>query len=127
MNPTTGVVRNLLRVEGLAVLVLGVTAYAACGQHGWGLFALLFLVPDLSMLGYLGGPRLGAIAYNAAHTYTVPAVVGSVGIFSAGATATDIALIWVAHIGMDRAIGFGLKYSTSFNDTHLGPVGRRSP
>jgi len=116
----------LLRLEGLTVLVLSIAAYARWGEHGWGLFAVLALAPDLSLAGYFGGPRIGAIAYNAAHTYIVPAVVGCVGVCCSGTLPMAIALIWIAHIGMDRAIGYGLKYASGFNDTHLGPVGRRS-
>ena len=92
--------------------------------HGgsWWLFALLLLAPDASMLGYLGGPRLGAAHYNAFHTYPLPAVLAAFGLLSGFTPALAVAFVWFAHIGMDRAVGYGLKYPTAFGDTHLGRV-----
>ncbi len=88
--------------------------------HGsWLWFAALFLVPDLFMLGYLANKRVGALVYNLAHTYTAPLLVFGVLRF-AGSTLYDwLILIWVAHIGWDRLLGYGLKYDTAFKDTHL--------
>lgn len=85
-------------------------------------FASLFLVPDLSMLGYLRGPRVGAVCYDAAHSYVGPLALLGVGGLAAAPTAVAIALIWIAHVGFDRALGYGLKYGTAFRDTHLGRV-----
>lgn len=115
--------RRLLKLEGLAVLLLVVWLYAR-GPGGWGFFALLILAPDLLMLGYLGGPRIGAMIYNLGHTYVVPIVIGVTGLISASDLAVQIALIWAAHIGLDRALGYGLKRTTAFTDTHLGRVGK---
>ncbi len=111
----------LLRVEGVALLVLSVLLYRVNGG-GWLMFGVLLLAPDLSMLGYLAGPQVGAAIYNAFHTYAMPAVVGAVGIFFASPSTVAAALIWFAHIGMDRTVGYGLKYPTSFKDTHLERV-----
>ena len=86
------------------------------------MFGVLLLAPDLSMLGYLAGPKLGAAIYNAFHTYAVPAVVGALGMIFASPLAVSVALIWLAHIGMDRTVGYGLKYPSSFKDTHLERV-----
>ncbi len=119
----TGAPRMLLRLEGAAVLVGAIVGYRAVGGS-WVLFALLFLAPDLSLLGYLGGSRIGATLYNAAHTYLGPALVASLGLTAVGPRAWPIALIWAAHLGMDRAVGLGLKYPSAFRDTHLGTVGR---
>lgn len=116
----------LLRLEGLAVLSLTVAAYAQFGA-GWGWFALLFLLPDLSFPGYLAGPRVGAAAYNAAHSYTGPLALLAAGILGAMPVLLAIALVWCAHIGFDRALGYGLKYTSGFGDTHLGPIGRGDP
>ena len=88
----------------------------------WWLFLLLLLVPDASMLGYLGGPRFGAVAYNAFHSYPLPAVLAAFGLLGGFPLALVVALVWFAHIGMDRTIGYGLKYPTAFEDTHLGRV-----
>ena len=111
----------LLRVEGVALLALSVLLYRVNGG-GWLMFGVLLLAPDLSMLGYLAGPKLGAAIYNAFHTYAVPAVVGALGMIFASPLAVSVALIWLAHIGMDRTVGYGLKYPSSFKDTHLERV-----
>ncbi len=121
-----GSVLLLLRLEGLAVLSLATAAYAQFGA-GWGWFALLFLLPDLSFLGYLAGPRVGALAYNAAHSYVGPLALLAAGILGAMPALLAIALVWCAHIGFDRALGYGLKYASGFGDTHLGPIGRTDP
>lgn len=113
---------RLLRLEALAALALAVTAYAMLGQS-WVLFAALFLAPDLFMAGYLVSPRVGAWTYNAAHTYVMPALVAASG-FVFGPVAFGIAAIWVAHIGFDRMLGYGLKLGTGFRDTHLGRMGK---
>jgi hypothetical protein len=111
----------LLRVEGVALLVLSVLLYRVNGG-GWLMFGVLLLTPDLSVLGYLAGPRVGAATYNAFHTYALPAVVGALGMILASPLTVAVALIWFAHIGMDRTVGYGLKYPSSFKDTHLERV-----
>ena len=112
---------TLLRVEGVALLALSVLLYWVNGGS-WLLFGVLLLAPDLSMLGYLAGPSVGAAIYNAFHTYAMPAVVGALGMIFASPLAIAVALIWLAHIGVDRTVGYGLKYPTSFKDTHLQRV-----
>lgn len=113
--------RTLLHLEGLAVLVGALALYFEAG-YGWLLLVVLFLAPDLSMVGYLGGPRAGALVYNLAHTYVGPIALGLVGVLGDVGLATQLALIWLAHIGLDRMLGYGLKYPTAFKDTHLGRV-----
>jgi hypothetical protein len=111
----------LLRVEGVALLALSVLLYRVNGES-WLLFGVLLLAPDLSMLGYFAGPKVGAAIYNAFHTYAIPAVVGALGMVFASPLMVAVALIWFAHIGMDRTVGYGLKYPSSFKDTHLERV-----
>jgi hypothetical protein len=118
-NSVTGAPRALMQLEGLAMLAAATAAYAQTGQ-GWWLFALLLLVPDISMLGYLAGPRAGALTYNLGHTYLLPAGLVALGLWLAAPLATALGLIWLAHIGMDRAVGYGLKYPDAFTHTHLG-------
>lgn len=118
-----GPLRVLLRLEGLLVLALAVVAYRQL-EGDWLLFALLFLVPDLSMAGYLRGRQTGAWCYNAAHTYLGPGLVAVVSWFAGAPVVTHIALVWGAHIGFDRVLGYGLKLPTGFGDTHLGRIGR---
>ncbi len=111
----------LLRVEGLTVLVSAIILYAHLAGNGW-LFVLLLLTPDLAMVGYLVNPRVGSWAYNAAHLYTLPALLLAIGMASANPVLLQLGLIWCAHIGMDRTVGYGLKYPTAFKETHLQRV-----
>jgi hypothetical protein len=113
MNP-----RSYLRVEGLAVFALAVRGYFALDGPLW-LFAVLALAPDLSMLGYLAGARVGSQTYNVAHTYAPPAVLGAAGFWTGVDVAVLVALVWAGHIGADRLVGYGLKYESGFKDTHL--------
>ncbi len=109
----------LLRLEGAAVLGMSVWMFARL-DGGWVLFAVLILAPDLSALGFLGGKRLGAAVYNAAHTYVGPVILATVGVAGGWPVVTQMGLIWFAHIGVDRAIGYGLKYATERKkDTHV--------
>ena len=124
-TPVTGTTRVLLRIEGLVLLIAAVVAYQALSAS-WLRFALLFLVPDVALVGYAIGTRAGAIAYNAAHTYLAPASLAALAFFNITPSAWPICVIWIAHIGMDRALGLGLKFSSAFGDTHLGRVGRDS-
>ncbi len=121
-----GGVRAMLRLEGLAVLALAVAAYAQFGA-GWGWFALLFLLPDLSFAAYLAGPRWGAAAYNAAHSYVGALALLAAGVLAAMPGLLAVGLVWCAHIGFDRALGYGLKYSGGFRLTHLGRIGQSDP
>ena len=116
-----GSVRGWLRLEGLAVAAVGAYLYAR-GGHSWLLFAALCLAPDLSFAAYLGGPRVGALAYNVLHSYVGPLALGALSLAAGWSPA--IALIWATHIGFDRLLGYGLKYPAAFGDTHLGVIGR---
>ncbi len=114
----TGVPRLVLQAEGAAVLAVAVTAYAVTGGNWW-LFAALFLVPDLFMLGYLRGSGIGAAVYNLGHSYVVALAVVGAGWAWGAPVVLSAGLIWVAHIGFDRAMGYGLKYALGFKATHL--------
>jgi hypothetical protein len=118
-----GTPRVLLRLEGLAMLVAATAAFGLLGG-GWGWFFALFLVPDLSLLGYLAGPRTGAIVYNIGHGYVGPALLAGLGALLGAHVLLAGAAIWSAHIGFDRALGYGLKYGRAFSATHLGTIGR---
>ena len=121
---TTGSVRLWLRLEGLVVVMVGAYLYAR-GGHSWLLFAALFLVPDASFAAYLAGPRMGALGYNVVHSYVGPLALGAMSLGSGWSPA--VALIWAAHLGFDRMLGYGLKYPTAFRLTHLGVIGRERP
>lgn len=111
----------LLRLEGLTVFIGAIVLYAHLGFSGW-TFAALLLVPDLGMIGYLVSPRLGSYTYNAVHAYTLPLLLAGFGLAAVVPVALGLALIWLAHIGMDRTVGYGLKYATNFKETHLARV-----
>lgn len=118
-----GTPRVILRLEGAALLVLATLAYDRLGASGWGLYAALFFVPDVSFVGYLAGARAGAAAYNAMHSVIGPALLGLAGLALSTPLATAIALVWAAHVGFDRMLGYGLKYASAFGHTHLGRLG----
>ncbi len=120
--PVTGQPRTWLRLEGAAVCAASLVAYS--WQLGnWWVFAAAFLLTDLSMAGYLASPVIGARAYNLAHTYVGPIFLMMYGIAIGRGDVVPWALIWFAHIGLDRMLGFGLKYETAFRETHLGRLG----
>jgi hypothetical protein len=119
----TGGVRTLLRLEGAALAIACMVFYSYF-EGSWWMFAILLLAPDLSFLGYLGGPRVGAATYNVAHAAILPMLLGIVGMVLPSALAMHLALIWSAHIGIDRVLGYGLKYDAGFSFTHLGRVGK---
>lgn len=128
MTPTAPAARRafslpalLLQAEGLATFIAIVIAYVHLQGSGWLFIALLF-VPDVSMIGYLRGTQVGAWTYNAVHTYVVPGVLLLLTLAGGSALGVQIALIWLAHISMDRTVGYGLKYATAFKDTHLQRV-----
>ena len=113
--------RVLLRLEGAAVAVAALVLYFD-GGHPWWLLVVLALAPDLSIAGYAAGLRVGAATYDVAHTYVLPTVLGLAGVLGDSGGAVAVALVWLVHIGVDRAIGYGLKYPTGFRDTHLQRV-----
>ena len=111
----------LLRLEGLIVLVVATVVYREMGDS-WLKFGILFFVPDVFMAGYLFGARAGAALYNIGHTYAAPFLLWLAIYFLHGTPVFFVCVIWVAHIGFDRLLGFGLKYPTAFKETHFGRV-----
>lgn len=119
----TSAPRMWLRLEGAAVVAASLVAYR--WQLGsWWVFAAAILLPDLSILGYLAGPSIGARAYNLVHSYVSPIFLAMYGIGIGRGDVVPWALIWFAHIGLDRMVGYGLKYESAFQETHLGRIGR---
>jgi hypothetical protein len=114
----------LLRLEGLAFATLSAILYGHLGEKWW-IFAVLWLVPDLGMFGYIAGPRWGAYCYNAMHTYIPAVALGAISLLFHHPALLPYALIWVNHIGVDRLLGYGLKSARGFDRTHLGHFSRR--
>ncbi len=125
MSATTGYVRLILRLEGLAILVAATFMYHKL-HFAWQTYFWLFLLPDLAFIGYLLGSRVGAISYNLAHSYFGAIALTTAGIVLPHTFALIAGLIWLAHIGFDRALGYGLKYAQGFSYTHLGLIGNKS-
>jgi uncharacterized protein DUF4260 len=126
MEPTvlpTVAVRGWLRLEGAAAFVAGLVLYGHLGAPWW-LALPLLLLPDVSAIGYLAGPRTGASVYNAVHNWAFGLVILGIGLAADIAPIAILGAIAIAHVGMDRAVGYGLKLPTSFQDTHLGRMGR---
>jgi hypothetical protein len=121
---SSATVLPLLRLEGLAAAALSAVFYAHLGTSWW-LFAALWLAPDLSMLGYLAGPGWGARIYNAIHSYVTPATLAVAALLLGSPALLPIALIWINHIGVDRLLGYGLKYPAGFGWTHLSKLGQQ--
>jgi hypothetical protein len=115
-------VRAILQFESLLLFVAFIAAYWFL-RANWIVFVVLLLAPDLAMLGYLRDTRLGACCYNAAHTYAGPVILGAVS--ARFYVLAPFAVIWAAHIAMDRAPGYGLKYGDSFGHAHLSMLARR--
>ncbi len=113
-----------LRLEGLALGTIGAVLYARSGAS-WLLFGLLWLVPDLSFLGYLAGPRFGSYCYNAVHSYIGPVALALVALGLSKPQLLPFVFLWCNHIGVDRLLGYGLKYPSAFGATHLKRLGRR--
>jgi hypothetical protein len=112
----------LVRLEAAAILAVTLVAYHDL-QASWLLFAVLFLTPDLFMLGYLANPRVGSALYNLAHTLWLPLPLALYAWNAERTLFMAVALIWIAHIAFDRVLGYGLKYPTHFKDTHLQHLG----
>jgi hypothetical protein len=119
----SGGVRTVLRLEGAAAFATAIALYGGAG-FSWLAFTVLFLAPDVSMLAYLAGPRVGAVAYNLVHTYVLALLLALAGFAFGLPVASTLALILIAHIGFDRMLGYGLKYASGFGDTHLSRIGR---
>lgn len=111
----------LLRLEGLALFAAASSAFLILGGPPWTLLVWL-LAPDLVALGYLAGPRVGAILYDLVHATPAPLALLLVGVALDAPTASLASTVWLAHLGMDRAIGYGLKYPAGDGSSHLQRV-----
>lgn len=117
-------IRPWLRAEGAAAFAAGLAGFLFLGLPWWA-FLLLLIVPDVSMVGYLRGPRVGAILYNLVHDLATGVVVAALGLAIGSVPLAAAGAILVAHSGMDRMAGYGLKFPDAFQQTHLGRIGRR--
>ena len=123
-TPLDSNVRTWLRLEGIAGFVTGVLIFGRLGGEWLWLIPALLLV-DISMVGYLRGPRLGAFVYNLAHQWATGLAVLGAGLAAGSPVLALAGAVLVAHVGMDRVAGYGLKLPTDFRDTHLGRLGAK--
>ena len=119
-----GMPLRILRSEGFVLLAVALAGFFSALDEPFWLVPLLLFVPDLFIVGYARSVRTGAALYNLAHSYPAPALVGAIAVASSNHLWEAVALVWFAHIGMDRALGYGLKHNDSFTHTHLGKIGR---
>jgi hypothetical protein len=117
--------KNMLKLEEVAMLVLGCVAYSSLGLQWWIFFAL-FLSPDLGMAGYLANHKTGAFTYNLFHHKGIAAALWIVGLLTATIPLQVAGIIVFAHASFDRVLGYGLKHSDSFHHTHLGTIGKKN-
>lgn len=111
----------ILRIEAFFVFIGSLYLYSKF-SFPWSSFFIYFLVPDLSFAGYLMSQKLGALIYNMAHSYILPLFLGILAIYTTDVELQKFSLIWISHIGLDRTLGFGLKYTRGFKYTHLGDL-----
>lgn len=123
MMPVIGNLKIILRLEGLTILALSMIAFAHYSAD-WYMFIVLFLIPDLALIGYLKGNKTGAILYNVTHSLIIPILWITLCLLTKNKTNIAIGFIWAAHVGFDRALSFGLKYASGFKYTHLGKIGK---
>jgi hypothetical protein len=120
----TGRPRAFLRAEGLALLIGALIAFRATGQAWW-LLPVTLLLPDLGALGYLASRSAGALLYNLMHATPLPLALAALGLWQQQLLVVALAAVWLAHIGMDRAMAYGLKHDDDPGHTHLGRHGHQ--
>ena len=113
--------RALLHLEGLAILITSLIAYANM-EFSWGTFALFLLAPDLVVVIYMSNQRAGSIAYNIVHSIILPLSLALYSVLTSNSLGIQASLIWFAHIGMDHIFGYGFKYIGQFKETHFSRV-----
>lgn len=116
--------KRVISTEYLVAAILVAVFYVSVGNFAWYWLPVLFLVVDLTAVGYLVSPRIGALTYNLGHSLIGPTLLVTAYIATSDQTTLFISLIWLFHILVDRALGYGLKHVKGFEHTHLGPIGK---
>lgn len=116
--------KTIIKLEELGLFILGIYLFNQIGYIWW-CFLVLILVPDLSMIGYAFGNKVGALCYNIAHHRGIAVVLYLFGIYFSNAAMQLLGVILFSHSAMDRMLGYGLKYETGFKYTHLGEIGNK--
>ncbi len=116
--------KRIVSTEYLIAAILVAVFYSVVGEFAWYWLPLLFIVPDVSAIGYVVSSKIGAITYNIGHSLIGPTLLVAAYIMTSNQTILFIALIWLFHVFVDRAAGYGLKHTTGFHHTHLGTIGK---
>jgi hypothetical protein len=115
--------KNLIKLEEAAMFLLSIILISRL-PYAWYWWLIWILAPDLSMIAYLGGNRVGAIGYNLVHHKGIAILVYAIGLYTNHTALEFAGLILFGHSCMDRGMGYGLKYFSGFQDTHLGRIGK---
>lgn len=115
--------KSSLRIEEFCMLLLGTFLFSKLSIDWWW-FLILFLTPDIGMLGYLKDSKLGAITYNLLHHKGIAIILYLTGIILKNEILQFIGLLIFSHASFDRMLGYGLKFKDNFNNTHLGKIGK---
>ena len=116
--------KRIVSVEFLFAAVLVAIFYVKVSNYPWWWLLVAFPLFDISAIGYFSGPRVGAFIYNLVHSLVGPSLMAGVFIFTDSDRVLFVTLLWLFHIFVDRALGYGLKHSKGFHHTHLGPIGK---
>ena len=116
--------RMIVSLEYAVAAVFVMVFFVVVGRFDWWWMIVLFLIVDISAVGYALGSKVGAFTYNLGHSLVGPGLLAVAYIFTTNEAVLFVTLIWLFHIFVDRALGYGLKHDTSFNHTHLGPIGK---
>lgn len=118
--------KRIISTEYLLAAVLTALLFVSfAGVQNWWWLFILFPVVDLSAFGYLQNAKAGALTYNIGHSLIGPAILVALFISPYGQDwLLFAAFIWLFHIFVDRALGYGLKHTEGFGHTHLGKVGK---
>ncbi|HBT73816.1 MAG TPA: DUF4260 domain-containing protein [Lysinibacillus sp.] len=113
--------RKIISLEYVIALIITVFFYGHL-DFSWLYFMVFLLLPDITMIGYLLNPKIGAVFYNIGHSFVLPALLLVIDFMMSSSISLMVALIWLAHIFLDRALGYGLKYEEAFQKTHLQQI-----
>lgn len=116
--------KTIIKLEELGLFILGIYLFSLLNYQWWW-FLVLILAPDLSMIGYAFGDKIGAYAYNFVHHKGIAVVLYLIGMYCSNNVVELIGIILFAHASMDRIFGYGLKYEKGFKFTHLGEIGKK--
>lgn len=120
----TTLMKRIVSTEYLVAAILVAVFYVVVGEFSWYWLPILFVVVDISVIGYLAGNKVGVLTYNIGHSLIGPALLMAVYIANTNRVVLFIALVWLFHIFVDRSLGYGLKHVAGFQQTHLGPIGK---